>query len=114
MQLLKLKRVWLFTLIAIAVATVSSCGTTGIILKTAPNSPSVRLAEPVIKAQSILEWERQKPLIDAALQRNIYGTFPESATITSVEKTPLLSNIYPKQARAEAWSIAIDLSLIHI
>ena len=109
MQLLKLKRVWLFTLIAIAVATVSSCGTTGIILKTAPNSPSVRLAEPVIKAQSILEWERQKPLIDAALQRNIYGTFPESATITSVEKTPLLSNIYPKQARAEAWSIAIDI-----
>ena len=110
MQYLKLKRIWALILIAIAFATFSSCDTTSsVILKTAPNKPSKRLAEPTIKAESLTEWEQQKSLVNAALQRDVYGTFPSPATISSVDKKPLLPDVYPNQGRAEAWDITIDI-----
>ena len=109
MQFLKLKRIWAFILIAIAFATFSSCGTTNVILKTAPNAPSERLAEPAITANSLAEWEPQKDAINLALQQDVYGTFPASADIVSVDSQPLLQDIYPNQGRAEAWDITIDI-----
>ncbi|MEP6341930.1 MAG: hypothetical protein ABJ275_01345 [Maricaulaceae bacterium] len=111
MRYLKLKRIWALILLAIVFATFSSCGTTSsVILKTAPNKPSKRLAEPPINAQSLEEWEQQKPLVNVALQRDVYGSLPSPANVSLVEKTPLLPNIYPNQGRAEAWDITIDIA----
>ena len=109
MQLLKLKRIWAIIVIAIAVATFSSCGTTNVILKTAPNAPSDRVAEPAITVHSLADWELQKDAVNAALQRDVYGTFPAPAEIKSVDSQPLLQGIYPNQGRAETWDITIDI-----
>ncbi len=110
MHLLKLKRVRLFIIILIGYAALSSCGTSGIILQTAPNRPSEKIISPEIKAASLAEWEEQKSFINNALQRDIYGTFPAAAQIISIDKTPLNPSIYKGQGRTENWQITINIA----
>ena len=109
MQLLKLKRVWVLIFIALTYATLSSCRTSNIILQTAPNNPVSKIATPEIAATTLSEWEAQKDHIDKLLQRDVYGTVPPPAKITSVNKTPLNPNIYKGQGRAENWNISIEI-----
>jgi len=109
MRLLKLKRVWALIFILLGYAALSSCGSTGVILKTAPNRPSVKSITPAITARNVAEWESLKPSINKALQRDVYGIFPAPARIVTVDKTPLNSDVYQGQGRAENWQITIDI-----
>lgn len=109
MHLLKLKRLWLLIIVLIGYAALSSCGTSSVILQTAPNRPSDKAVTPAIQVESIAEWEEQKLIIDKALQRDVYGRFPPPAEIISTQKTPLKSNIYNGQGRAENWKFTIDI-----
>jgi len=110
MHLLRLKRFWLIIVILIAYGALSSCGTNSVILQTAPNRPSTKIANPAIIAADVTDWEAQKPTINAALQRDVYGTFPAAAKIISVEKTPLNEGVYAGQARAENWRLTIQIA----
>jgi len=109
MKFLKLKRFWAILLIVAAYITLSSCGTSSIILKTAPSRPADRVATPVIVADSLADWTAQKQSFDKALQRDVYGTIPTPARITSVDKTLLTPNVYTGQGRAENWRITIEI-----
>ena len=109
MRLLKLKRFWLLIIIVTGYIALLSCGATNIILKTAPSRPAERIASPAIIAAELAEWTAQKEKFDTALQRDVYGIIPEAAKIISIEKKALSPNIYSGQARAENWTISIEI-----
>ena len=109
MKFLKLKTYWFIALLAVGYFALSSCQTSSIILKTAPSSPAERIALPEIIASSTADWESQKDGFDKALQRDVYGTLPPLASIKSVDKRTLNANVYKGQARAENWTITIDI-----
>ncbi len=110
MPLFKLKRFWAIVIVLVCYAALSSCSSTSIILKTAPNRPADKTALPEISAANLAEWEEQKPNIISALQRDIYGSFPAPAEIISLEKTPLNSNVYEGQGRAENWRLRLEIT----
>lgn len=109
MQFLKLKRFWFLLLIISAYIALSSCGTSSVILKTAPSRPADRAAQPPITATTLTDWTTQRDRFDKALQRDVYGIFPPPAVIKFVDKTTLRSDVYNGQGRAENWRITIEI-----
>lgn len=109
MKFLKLKRVWLLLLFMAGYISISSCETSNVILQTAPIRPAERIASPPITAQSLAQWEREKPAFSQAIERDIYGSFPKPAILKSAEKKSLLSGIYKGQGRAENWTLTIEI-----
>ncbi len=102
-----MKRIWL-ALPIIIVALLASCSTTRVLLQTAPTTPHGTVASPALPLSSLADWQNTEvPQIRAALERTIYGAFPQNLRLTQQDKTPLDGTFFGDSAHITLQTLVI-------